>query len=56
MEAMFYEKLEGNKVQCKLCPRNCIILKGKTGYCGVRENKEGKRVNVSTIDIILEKQ
>ncbi len=41
-EAMFYEKLEGKKVRCKLCPRNCVIANGKRGYCGVRENKNGK--------------
>ena len=41
-EAMFYQKLKGDKVQCRLCPKNCIINKGRRGFCGVRENKEGK--------------
>ncbi|MEM7819434.1 MAG: AmmeMemoRadiSam system radical SAM enzyme [Candidatus Aenigmatarchaeota archaeon] len=40
-EAMFYEKLNGN-VKCVLCPRNCNILEGKKGFCGVRENRDGK--------------
>ena len=40
-EAMFYEKKDGHKLQCHLCPHNCIISEGKTGICGVRENKGG---------------
>jgi pyruvate formate lyase activating enzyme len=41
-EAMFYKKLEDNFVQCNLCFRNCTIPPGKRGFCGVRENREGK--------------
>ena len=40
-EALFYEKLEGNKVKCYLCNHNCVIAPGKTGICKVRINKEG---------------
>jgi len=40
-EAMFYEKLEEQKVRCFLCAHNCIIKEGKRGICGVRENIEG---------------
>ncbi|MGM0769992.1 MAG: AmmeMemoRadiSam system radical SAM enzyme [Halobacteriota archaeon] len=40
-EAMFYEKLDEEKVQCNLCNHRCKIAKGKTGICGVRENREG---------------
>lgn len=40
-EALFYEKLDGNSVQCGLCPRRCVIPEAKRGYCGVRENREG---------------
>ena len=40
-EALFYERLK-DKVQCQLCPHNCIIADGKRGICGVRENKDGK--------------
>jgi pyruvate formate lyase activating enzyme len=42
MEAMYYDSLSDNKVQCQLCFRKCVIPEGKTGYCRVRENKEGK--------------
>lgn len=38
---MFYEKKENSKVQCMLCPHNCIISENKKGVCGVRQNKEG---------------
>ncbi|MCW4019952.1 MAG: AmmeMemoRadiSam system radical SAM enzyme [Candidatus Bathyarchaeota archaeon] len=40
-EAMFYEKLEGNLVQCHLCSHLCRIREGKRGICGVRENSGG---------------
>jgi len=42
-EALFYKKL-GNKVQCLLCPRECIIQNEKRGFCKVRENKNGKLI------------
>ena len=41
-EALYYEKLESGKVKCLLCPKGCLILKDKTGVCGVRENIDGK--------------
>jgi len=41
-EAMFYEKTDGKNVKCRLCPRNCLIAEGKTGFCGVRKNFDGK--------------
>ncbi len=31
----------GDKVQCLLCPHNCLIGDGKTGICKVRKNNEG---------------
>ncbi len=40
-EALFYKKLEGSRVQCQLCPRQCIIAEGKRGFCGIRENRSG---------------
>ena len=41
-EAYLYKKLPGEKVQCQNCPHFCIILPGKRGICGVRENIDGK--------------
>jgi len=40
-ETIFYDKLEGSKVRCKICPRYCIINPGKVGVCGTRINKDG---------------
>jgi len=39
--ASFYEKLEDNRVRCRLCRHNCIIAEGKRGFCSVRENRDG---------------
>lgn len=40
-EALFYQKLGKNNVQCQLCPRICVISPGKRGFCRVRENRDG---------------
>jgi len=40
-EALFWERLDG-RVLCYLCPRNCKIGEGKTGFCFIRKNIEGK--------------
>ncbi|MBN1901152.1 AmmeMemoRadiSam system radical SAM enzyme [Candidatus Sumerlaeota bacterium] len=40
-EAMLYEKLGQNAVQCNLCQIRCRIDDGKTGVCGVRKNIKG---------------
>lgn len=41
-EALFYEPKEDGSVQCTLCNHRCRIQQGRTGICGVRENKGGK--------------
>ena len=41
VEARYYEKLDHRKIQCKLCPRECLIDDLERGYCGVRENHGG---------------
>jgi len=38
----YFTSLDGGKIQCELCPRRCRVPKGKRGFCGVRENQEGK--------------
>lgn len=40
-EAMFYETLDNDYVQCGICYRECIIGPGKRGFCQARENQEG---------------
>ncbi|KPJ73807.1 hypothetical protein AMJ52_03120 [candidate division TA06 bacterium DG_78] len=41
-KALYYEKLTNKKVRCLLCPRVCIVTKGKRGFCRVRENRDGE--------------
>jgi pyruvate formate lyase activating enzyme len=41
-EAMFYEKLDKDTIQCHLCPRNCTLKNGMRGFCRVREPRDGK--------------
>lgn len=33
---------ENEAVRCLLCPRNCLIHEGKSGFCGVRMNSGGE--------------
>lgn len=40
-EAAYYEKLDGDKVHCHLCPQECMINEGKKGFCRVRSNVDG---------------
>ncbi len=40
-EAKFWKK-EKDSVRCFACKRNCLVAKGKTGFCGVRKNLDGK--------------
>jgi pyruvate formate lyase activating enzyme len=46
IKAMFWEKLEDQKVQCTLCPHICKISEGKRGICGVRENSDGQLMSL----------
>jgi pyruvate formate lyase activating enzyme len=41
-DAQFWQKLDGDDIQCNLCHQVCRIRPGKRGLCGVRENQEGK--------------
>jgi pyruvate formate lyase activating enzyme len=61
-EARHYRKLAGNKVQCGLCPWECLVDEGKRGKCGVRENRGGRyyslvygRVAASHVDPVEKK-
>lgn len=40
-EALYYKKLHDNKVQCVLCPHNCLLSDEQIGICKVRKNKRG---------------
>lgn len=41
-EAEHYVQLGGNKVQCRLCPNQCLLEEGERGICRARQNIEGK--------------
>lgn len=40
-EAMYYEKLSGQRVACHLCPNECVVGPGGRGVCGNKVNREG---------------
>ncbi|MFO7956370.1 MAG: AmmeMemoRadiSam system radical SAM enzyme [Candidatus Brocadiia bacterium] len=40
-EALAWEPMDGARVHCMLCPRECIVPDGGRGACGVRENRGG---------------
>ena len=42
VEAKYWAPLDGNKVQCQLCFRQCIIAEGQRGYCTARQNHDGR--------------
>lgn len=41
-EALFYQTLANNKIQCQLCPWNCQLREGQIGICGARQNQNDK--------------
>ncbi len=38
---MKYQNIINNKVQCKICPRECILNENQRGFCYVRRNVKG---------------
>lgn len=40
-KALLYQRLKNNIVKCTACRHYCTIGSGKTGICGVRQNKNG---------------
>jgi len=45
-EAMLYDKLDGQRVRCRLCAHQCIIREGERGICQVRENRQGQLISL----------
>ena len=41
-EALLYEGLDDQRVQCHLCAHGCRIAEGQTGICQVRLNQDGQ--------------
>jgi pyruvate formate lyase activating enzyme len=46
-EALYYEKLDGGKVRCNLCPHRCVIADERRGKCRLRENRSGRLMALS---------
>lgn len=44
MKAMFWSAAENGKVQCELCPVNCVLSENQTGPCSTRANHSGQMV------------
>jgi pyruvate formate lyase activating enzyme len=44
-KAEFYKKLDDKKVQCLLCPHQCIIQENSRGICKVRKNFNGELIS-----------
>ncbi|MBI5185996.1 MAG: AmmeMemoRadiSam system radical SAM enzyme [Nitrospinae bacterium] len=42
VEAIHYERLEGGKIRCGLCPQECVLAEGKSGICRGKKNIGGK--------------
>jgi pyruvate formate lyase activating enzyme len=42
IKAAYSEKLEDSRVQCHLCPAECLLKEGKIGICGSRFNRNGE--------------
>jgi pyruvate formate lyase activating enzyme len=53
-EAVFYDRLPGREVRCRLCHHRCKIKEGKKGICGVRENQGGKLYSIVYGKIVAE--
>lgn len=51
-EAMFYEKLEGKKVRCLLCPHQCLLKEEQKGLCRVRVNQRGKLFSLNYGELV----
>lgn len=41
-EALYFEKLDDDKVKCLICGNECVLADGKIGRCKSRENVKGE--------------
>ncbi len=47
VDTRYWHKLDGGRVQCDLCPRDCQLKEGQRGLCFIRANLGGKIVLTS---------
>ncbi|MBN1652238.1 MAG: AmmeMemoRadiSam system radical SAM enzyme [Deltaproteobacteria bacterium] len=43
-DAILYRKTHDGKLHCRLCSHHCRVAEGEFGFCGVRENRDGRLV------------
>jgi len=41
-EALYYDNVGQGRIQCRLCPNQCVLGNGGRGVCGNRVNRDGK--------------
>ncbi|NLD45104.1 MAG: AmmeMemoRadiSam system radical SAM enzyme [Chloroflexi bacterium] len=41
-EARYYRTMPDGRVQCRLCPRGCVLAEGERGVCRVRAHVDGR--------------
>lgn len=46
-QALWWKSIDDEKTQCFLCPRNCLISPGNSGFCGVRGNRNGQLITLA---------
>jgi pyruvate formate lyase activating enzyme len=46
-ESRFFEAFRDDAVRCIICPRKCVVQPGKHGFCGVKENQDGKLLSLT---------
>jgi pyruvate formate lyase activating enzyme len=47
MESRFVEELSDDTVRCTICPRMCVMKPGEKGFCGTKENVDGKLISLT---------
>ena len=47
MESRFSEDLGDGTMKCIICPRMCIIKPNQRGFCGTKENQNGKIISLT---------
>ena len=47
VEAWRYDKLPGNTVQCRVCPRGCRLAHGEISHCKAKQNFNGTLYSLS---------
>ena len=45
MKPLYFKPLDGDRVECLVCPHHCHIANGKTGLCRSRRNHDGVLVS-----------